>query len=350
MITYRFPTNVSIEETVAEATPNTDGLLFTEWMPFEGVSTQVVVWDEKDSLKTNGGTAYHNMDADPKIGNRRGSKRHQFAPIPHKETDVLNESDLLMPRALGSFGDVVDWTTEIGEVTADRMHQNKIRADGERAQLLKGHLHVDQDGVYVDETIAVQTYDVAVDWDELATAKPLYDWVQITKKFSLSTGATAIGAEAAMNSTTASWLLLNQNDNDLKGFQNQNFLKLPYAVEEVNKILAARKQPTIRLYDEGYLNKAGNEVLYLGDGEIIVKGKRLDGKRVGDYVMTPTLGKKKGGMFSIVEVNGQANPGVVTIEEVGNSKNPKIEITGGFYGGPRLKYPRSIIYVRAKVT
>src|SRR6185503_863924 len=103
------------------------------------------------------------------------------------------------------------------------------------------------------------------------------------------------------------------------------------------KILQAREYPIIRLYDEGFVDENDAELRYLADGEIIVKGRRLDGKNVGDYAMTPTLGKKKGGMFSIVEVNGQPNPGVVTVEQVGNSKNPKIEITGGFYGGPRLK-------------
>jgi hypothetical protein len=353
MITYRFPTNVSIEEVVEEATPNTDGLLGAEWLPFVPVETQRVEWDEKDRLK-GGGTAYHNMDADPKIGKRRGSKRHEFEPIPHKETDVINESDMLMPRAIGSFGDVIDLTKEIGEITADRMHQNKIRAEGERWQILKGHLVVHQDGVDVDETVPVQTYDVDVDWDELGTAKPLYDWVQITKKFGF-TGASAIGAEAAMNSTTAGWLLLNQNEDDLKSFQNQNFLKLPYAVAEINKIFQAREQPVIRLYDEGYVDDLNNEVRYLADGDVVIKGKRLDGKLVGDYAMTPTMhkiknGKMAGGMFSIIEVNGRPNPGAISIPEIGAGKNPKIEITGGFYGGPRLKYPRSIIYVRTKLT
>jgi hypothetical protein len=97
----------------------------------------------------------------------------------------------------------------------------------------------------------------------------------------------------------------------------------------------------------------------LGDGEVVVVGKRPPGETVGDLLLTPSLhdaamasqgGNAGFGFFSIVEVNGHANPGTVTIAELGSSKNPKVEITGGFYGGPRLLYPKSVINFTAKVT
>ena len=259
-----------------------------------------------------------------------------------------------MPAALGTEGGLLDLTGEIGTITKARADKNFLRAEIEIWQALKGRLIYNEDGVRVDELFPVQTYDVEVDWDEFATARPLTDWENITRKFRF-TGASAAGADAAMNSTTAGWLLKNKNEDDLKGFQNENFLKLPYAVEQVNKILAERKQPLIRVYDEGWVDEADNEKLFLEDGEVIVKGKRPASQLVGDYGLTPTThrvknGQSAPGFFSIIEVNGQPNPGAVTVQQIGSAKNPKIEVTGGFYGGPRLIYPRSIIKVRAKVT
>ena len=159
-----------------------------------------------------------------------------------------------------------------------------------------------------------------------------------------------MGAKAYMNHTTANLLLENQNDADLKGFQNTNFVNLPYSVEEMNKILMMRGIPEIMVYDEGYYDEDGNYQLFLTDAEVIVIGKRPGGQMVGDWCATPTLHKSKNGMpapgyFSIIEVNGNPSAGAMTISlaDLGAGKNPKIETTGGIYGGTRLIYPRSIV-------
>jgi hypothetical protein len=353
MITYRFPTNVSVDGVLQEyRIVQREELLGLSWMPFEDLYTQRVITDFLD--RDRGATAPHNMGADPKIGNRPGSNRVEFTPIPHKETDILTEADILMPATLGTLGGVLDLSTEIGRITKARADKNFIRAEMEIWQALKGHLVIHENGIRVDETFPVQSYDAVVDWDELDTARPLHDFNQIALK-SRFTGGSAVGAEAAMNTVTASWLLENRNEADLKGFQNQNFLNLTYSVEEVNKILAGRGLPTIRVYDLGYVDDNDGEVHFLADGEVVVKFKRSGPQTIGGYGLTPTAhrevnGQPAPGFFSIIEVNGQPNPGAVTVQTLGSGKNPKIEITGGFYGGPRLRFPRSIVNVRAKVT
>jgi hypothetical protein len=352
MITYRFPTNVSVDGVLQEYVVDRAKLLGLSLLPFQNLYTQRVVWDELD--RERGATRPHNMNADPVIGNRPGSKRHEYTPIPHKETDILNESDILMPAQLGTLGGVLDLSTEIGRITKARVDKNYLRAEIEIWQTLKGHLVVDDNGVKVDETFPIQTYDVAIDWDELATAKILHDWNLIARKFRF-TGASPVGAIGYMNSVTASWILENKNADDLKGFQNSNFVQLAYSVEDANKIFVGRGLPTIQVYDDGYIDETDAEIQFLEDGEIIIIGKRPAGQIVGDYGLTPTVhrqenGQPAPGFFSIIEVNGQPNPGAVTVQALGSSKNPKIEITGGMYGGPRLKYPRSVIKVRAKVT
>lgn len=352
MITYRFPTNVSVDGVLQEyVMVQHEALLGLDWMPFENLYTQRVITDFLD--RERGGTSPHNMGADPKIGSRPGSNRVEFTPIPHKETDLLTEADMLMPATLGTLGGVLDLTREIGRITKARADKNYVQAEIEVWQALKGHLVINENGVNIDETFPVQTYDVVVDWDELATARPLYDMDRIAEKARF-TGASAAGAEMAMNSTSASWLTGNTNNDDLGGHKNANFVNSTYSIEDVNKILASRGRPLIHVYDEGFIDRDNGEQLFLANGEVVVKFKRPADQKIGGYGLTPTMHRQENGqpgpgMFSIIEVNGQPNPGSVTVQALGSGKNPKIEVTGGFYGGPRLKFPRSIVKVNAKL-
>jgi len=352
MITYRFPTNVSVDGVLQEYVIQREKLKGINLLPFQNLYTQRVVWDELD--RERGATAPHNMNADPKVDDRPGSKRHEYTPIPHKETDLLTERDILMPATLGTLGGVLDLSTEIGRITKARADKSYIRAEMEIWQALRGHLQVNENGVVVDEVFPIQTYNALVDWDEFETATILVDLMNVALKFRF-TGASARGAVGYLTQTTANWVLRNINPDDLKGFQNQNFLSLPYSLDQVNTILTARGLPTLEVYDEGYVDEEDVEQRFVEDGEVVVIGKRMDGNRIGDYGLTPTAhrqenGQPAPGFFSIVEVNGQPNPGSVTVAQLGSGKNPKIEITGGMYGGPRLKYPRSVVKMDVKLT
>lgn len=345
MITYRFPTNVSVDGVLQEYVIQREKLKGINILPFQNLFTQRVVWDELD--REQGATAPHNMDADPKIGRRPGSKRREYTPIPHKETDVLRESDILMPAMVGTLGGVIDVTMEIGRIMKARADKNFLRAEIEIWQALKGSLVINENGVVVNETFPIQTYNALVPWSTRATATPLRDFNAVKQLYRF-TGSSADGATAYLNQATMNWLLENTNDADMHGFQNQNFLKLPYSMEEINKILTARHLPIFEVYNEGYVDDAGVETYYLADGEVVIVGKRTTGEKLGDYGLTPSThrvvnGQPAPGFFSITEVNGQPNPGAITVSQIGSSKNPKIEITGGMYGGPRIKFPRSIV-------
>jgi hypothetical protein len=161
-----------------------------------------------------------------------------------------------------------------------------------------------------------------------------------------------------MNQTTANWLVNNRNDHDLWGYRNRDSVNATYSIEDVNKILVAQGCPVVEVHDEGYYDADENFQMALADGEVVVVGKRPAGQTVGDVLLTPSLhhaamaaqGGDGRGFFSIIEVNGMPNPGVVTLAEIGSGKNPKVEVTGGFYGGPRLIYPKSVINFTAKVS
>lgn len=345
LLTY--PTNNELDLVVQEYTAQTDTFIGAEILPEEEQDTQKVRWDEMDADR--GMTAAHAMGSDPKTDKRPGSKTREFEPIPFKESDVLKENEILRGRELGTQNGVINLDREITRIAKARMDKTKIRVEHTRWQCLRGTLAINENGVIVNETFPVQSYDTLVPFSTVATATPLKDF-NAAKLLFRGTGASAKGAKAYLNETTLNWMLENQNANDLKGFQNQNFVHLPYSVDEINKVLTSRSLPTLVSYDEGYIDENGVYQTFIQDGEIIIVGARPKGQKVGGWAMTPTLHRNKNGMpapgyFSILEVNGQPNPGATNVDmtALGMGKNPKLEHTGGVYGGPLLRFPRSVI-------
>jgi len=353
-IVYRYPTNVALDEATQEYFIQRELFIGDQIMPFREHWTQRVQWDELDGER--GMTSPHNMRSDPRVSGRPGSKTREYEPIPFKETDVIREDELLRARQMATLGGVVDLHQLVGERIKAREDKNFIRAESLRWQALRGEIDIDENGVRVHETFPVQVYNVVNDWDDFATATPLADDMAVSRMFR-GTGASARGAKAYLNATTLEWRLRNGNDDDLRGFRSQNFLSIAFSLDEMNKINVARGLPEYVLYDEGFINDDEDFETFIEDGEVIVTGKRPAGQVVGDISMTPTLHRVKNGvqapgMFTIIEVNGQSNRSMteVSLADLGAGKNPKIEVTGGFYGGPRMLYPRSVIRMRVKLT
>jgi hypothetical protein len=349
MLTLTFPTNHTLDTVVQEYVADTDNFVGAQILPEDTSEFQKVRWDERD--RDRGMTAAHVMGTDPKTDTRQGSKTHEYEPIPFKETDVLREDEILRQRELGTLNQTLDLGAEIARITKNRLDKTRIRMEQLRWDTLRGAIAINENGVVVNETFAgVQKPTPLVDWDDLDNATPLKD-LNAWKLLFRGTGATAQGAKLYINQTTANWLLENNNPDDLKGFQNSNFVHLPYSIDEVNKILTARGLPTIHVVEDGYVDEGDNFVNFVDDAEAFLVGKRPAGQKIGDWLSTPSLhrtvnGKQAPGYFSIVEVNGQPSDtvGAVSMSQLGQSKNPKVEITGGIYGGTRLFYPRSIIY------
>ena len=346
-IVLTFPSNVELDMLTQEYVINREQLLGQSIMPFQEHQTQRVRWDELDSVR--GMTAVHNMDSDPRIGRRPGSRTREYEPIPFKETDVIKESELLRARELGTLGGVINIDALVVRTLRSRVDQTFLRAEYLRWQALCGALSINENGVRVNETFPIQTYTAVTQWSDHQNATPLRDFNAVSLLFR-GTGASAAGATAYLNRKTLNDLLENTNESDIRGFRNQNYLDLTFSLDEVNRIMAARGLPNLVAYDEGYIDDDGNFRTFIPDNVVIVVGRRPNGERIGEFAMTPTLHRQVNGLpapgfFTFIEVNGQVNQGVANIDlaQLGAGKNPKIEITGGVYGGPILFYPRSIV-------
>lgn len=347
---FTFPTAVEADVMTQEYFVEREKFIGEEYLPFEEKMTSKVRWDELDNAR--GMTAVHKMGTDPKIDDREGSRVREYEPIPFKETDVIAEDELLRSRELGTLTGVVNLDNLIARIIRDREDKNFIRAESLRWDAFRGRIDILENGVRVREDFPVQVYDPLVEWDDPANATPLRDMAAASQLL-IGTGATAEGAEAVLRTSTFNLLLENTNDADIRLLQ-ANAGSVVYDLETVNKLMERRKMPKFRLYDEGWNDEAGDSEFFVQHGDIHIIGKRPKIQKVGAVAMTPTMHRVKNGnfapgMFTIIEVNGQASMGSMPfdITEAGKHKNPRLEITGGWYGGPFLRYPRSAIRVRA---
>jgi Phage major capsid protein E len=352
-LVFKFPRNVVLDQVVQEVVRDRSRLIGQTILPFVEKDTQMVEWDEKDHEQ--GMTSVHTMGTDPKISGRPGSKTHLYEPIPHKEEEVIKENEMLKARALGTLGGVINLNDYVMERFNAGIDKDWVRAEWEIWQALRGRLQIDENGVLIDETFPIQTFDAVTDgvggvyYDNLDDATPLADWNKCKLKFR-NTGATAQGAKEYMNQTTLNRILENKNTDDIRGF-NEGFRAITFDLAALNKMQTARGLPEIIPYEEGTEDDLGNFSTFIPDGESIIVGKRMAGQTVGDYVLTPTFHRQRNGnaapgFFAFVTVNGKGSPSgsaAISIEELGASGNPKVGVVHGMYGGPRLLYPRTII-------
>lgn len=350
MITYKFPTNVELDMMTREYVINREKFKGQMIIPFKETMAQKVQWDELDNER--GMTTPHQMDADPKVTERPGSQLREYTPAYFKESELIKESELLNARAFATLGGVVNIDQLVAERLRSRIDKDFIRAEWLRWQMLLGSISINENGVKVNETFAVQTHNPAVAWNNTANAKVLTEIEAAALKF-YGTGATAAGAMLYVNRPTLNNILANTNQADIAAFRNANYLNLTYSLEELNKVFEARGLPMLMLYDEGYIDANGDFQTFIPEGKAILVGKREGSMPMGSFMLTPSLhktsnGMPAGGFFSLVTVNGETNnTGMVNLSALGAAANPKISVTTGFYGGPTLFYPKSIIVINA---
>ena len=347
MLTFKFPTQVELNMMTQAYVIDRARMKGQTIIPFKDTLTSKVQWDELDNER--GMTAPHQQDNDPKIVERPGSKLREYTPIFFKESELIKESEILNARAFGTLGGVINLDDLVAQRLKARIDKDFIRAEWLIWEMLQGNISIDENGVKVDEDFAVTPYDPTTDWDDHDASTPLADLRAIALAFR-GTGATGGGATMYVNQTDMNHILANKNDDDFWGFVNSNFRKTTYSVDELNALLRANGLPVFEVYDEGYIDAAGVFQTFIKDGKPIVVGRRA--QTLGNFMLTPSLheqsnGMPAGGFFSIITVNGDKSNGTVNLADLGANPNPKIMITTGFYGGPTLYYPKSIMNVTA---
>jgi len=346
-LVFVFPRNRALDEVLQEVVRDRTKLIGQSILPFVEEQTQMVEWDEEDHEQ--GKTSAHVMGTEPRIAGRPGSKTHRYEPIPHKEQELIKEDEMLKARQLGTLAGVVNLNDLVMKRFNAGVNKDWITVEAEIWQALLGHLVVNENGVRVDETFPVQEFTPTTPYDDLENATPLADW-NACKLLFRNTGASMQGAKEYMNSKTLNRIIENRNTDDLRGF-NDGLRAVTFDVDGLNKINKARGYPEIVEYDEGWEDEDAQFNLFIPDGKSVIVGKRTLGQNAGDYVLTPSLHRQKNGLpapgfFAFVTINGQGNSSgstSVSLDQLGAASNPKVGVIHGVYGGPRIKFPRSII-------
>jgi hypothetical protein len=351
-LVFKFPTNVEMDAITQEYRPDPSRFIGETILPAKPKKVQRVEWFERHNVK--GKTSVHTMDTDAKISGRRGETLKSYEPIPHKEAELVKESEILKARDLATLGGVISMDELVMDSFRTAMIKDDVAMEVERWAALQGELDINENGVVIHETFPIQEYTPQTEWDDLANATVLKDLNAIKLMFR-ATGATAQGAKLYLNATSFNVILENKNPDDLRGFNVDNFRSAAFDIDQFNKLLTARALPNFQIYDEGWIDDDGNFQTFIPDGIGILVGKRQAGETVGDYAMTPTLhrsvnGQAAPGRFAFVTVNGQQSQlgqTGVSLAQLGGSSNPRFEVVHGVYGGPRLLYARSVVKINA---
>lgn len=351
MLTFTFPTNVQLNLLTQEFQINTAAFIgIGRIAPVLPVETYFVEWDQLDNEV--GMTGAHALGTEPKIVARPGSVLRRYEPGHFKESEMIDEGEILRARTLGTFGNVLNLDDTVARRMAARQNKTFIREEWCVWKALAGRLQIDEPGVKIDETFPVQTFATVVPWSDHDHATILADIMACATKFP-GTGAKAMGSVLYLNQKDMNDALQNKNDKDIWGLRGPNFVSLTFSVEQLNQILSARNLPTLEVYDEGAHVRVGDGVEYvrfISDGKPVIVGKRPPQQVVANFISTISLHRTNNGMpapgpFTFLEVNGGPNNGGVTvsIDSLGQAANPNLKITGGVYGGPVIWYPRSVI-------
>jgi hypothetical protein len=198
---------------------------------------------------------------------------------------------------------------------------------------------LDVKGAIVDrDAYTPITYVPSILWSSAATATPLADLRAIQL---LSRGvSTSFGAAAqlVLNQRTFNYLDANTNAADLGGRRGVGLTTIE-GVAEVNRVLALNNMPTIRIWDEGYLDDAGTFQNWVPDGYVLVVGQRRGDRRLGEFLLTRNA--------SNVDNSSQPYLKIIDKGAAADEAPPRqINIHRGFNGGPSMYYPGSVVVAK----
>jgi hypothetical protein len=333
MSSFTFPTSAALQLVAQDKLPRLmENRLGFRIIPAVNEDAATLAWDQEDNW--TGLQALRGMGGSPRRIKKIGSKRYGVLPGVYGEYELLDEVELTMRRALGTFGTPVN-LSDLVMKAQDRLLQRRLDRIEYITWLLltTGTYSVSsEDGLVVHaDTYSLQTFSASVPWATVATATPLADFRSVQLKsrgHSVSFGADAM---AVMNRKTANNLLANTNPSDLAG-KRMAGLAQPLSIDDANRLLAGEGLPQIEIYDEGYLDDSGTFQPYIPDAKVVV-GRRPGGQPIADYAMTRNVN------------NPDLAPGAyMKIIDRGETQVPRsVEVHDGHNGGIRFYFPSAVV-------
>lgn len=293
-------------------------------------------WEQKDRF--TGVQAVRGLNGSPFHVAPIGENRFKMKPGVYGEFMLIQEDELTERRKPGEFGTPIDLTELVLE-KQDHLLQRRL----DRIELIIWTLLTTntfsvsnrQGAILHTDTFNFRTFTAAVSWLNQSQSTPLNDFRAITlfhRGYSVSFGRDAI---AYMNRTTYFAYINNTNPNDLYGRRTPGLGTINNE-KEIDKLHQGDDLPTIKIYDNSFLDASFNPILFIPDGKIVVIGNRPGNAKVGGYIMTRNT------------ANASFTPGAYTrvtdSTETGMNPIPRmIKVEDGHNGGPAVEYPSMVI-------
>lgn len=282
-----------------------------------------------------GMTNQHRPGTDPRFINFQPVSQKTIGTAFWKEGHRIGERDILMLRKLGTFGECA------GRSLVTKGLENldlrlKTRMEWLRWQALMGTLTLPAIGGAPARTIDYEVpnaHKVPADvaWTDTANADPIADLQAAVIRYR---GKGAGKPDVIINAATAAVWAQNAKVRDLV---KQSSSVVQIGTDNIGELMVALVGGIrrIRVYDEVYLDEAGNPQTFVPDyvAVLIGAGQGVVGP-LGEFASTPSL--HNGG------IDGPM-PGSFVIQDDNLSRaNPYLDLFAGIYGLPVIYFPKRI--------
>lgn len=333
MADFLYPTSAELREIAADYLPNLlSARPVFEIFPIREVDQALIMWEQEDNY--TGLQQVRGLDGQPPKVSKLGVSRYQMTPGVYGEFSLIDETELTIRRAYGTFGAPIS--------IDDLVLREQRRLLGRRLDriesivwtlLTTGTFSVPgpAGAILHTDSYTMQTYAATVPWATSATATPLADFRAIQLRARGHSVDFGPSATAWMNQVTANRLFTNTNNADIYGRRTAG-LGTYNSEAQINQLLAGDGLPQIRIYDRGYLDDTKTFQPFLPDGVVDVVGRRTDGAPVGEYQMTRNANNP-----------GLAPGAYMRVVDDADEIPRQIAVHDGHNGGPTLLYPSAIV-------
>lgn len=338
MAEFTYPKNSELSEIAQDlvAVLTRDDPIF-DILPIRSVDASLVEWEQGDNYV--GLQQIRGLEGEPLRVKRVGLKRFAQQPGVFGEFLRIGETELTTRRAAGTYNQPIsldDLVMRLQEQLLTR-EINLIKKIGWNLVALGQFSVIGPGGVVMlTGEYEPQTYDALVDWGTPGSATPLQDFRNIALLGRGTSSKFGAGATAYMNQETFNKLISNTNAADLYGRRTSGLANV-LSLNDTNALLMGEGLPKIEIYDDGYLDDAGDFQLYIPADSVVVVGQRPGGAMPGEYQMVRNASNR----------NMEPGPydAIVDSLDTGTPIPRTIDVHRGHNGAPALQYPSQIVIV-----
>lgn len=317
-----------------------EGRLGLELFPLVKVNANVITYEQAGVFR--GLMAARHATGPAGRAKMPGANAWTAPPGYYATTVVIDEPDILNRRELGSWTDWDDdgkQTALASDLIAQQMY-DRMEKSAFDLLFTGSYVVVDQGGTEaMRDAYSVQQFTPGTAFNNRAASTPL-DFIRSTVA-TLEAGGVSVdfrGGTLLMNRTTANEVVGNANAADIGGKRLANGATAN-ALDDVNNLLLANDLPQIQIYNEGFWQEpdgSGAFARFCPTGKISLVGKRVDGEPVGESNVTRAA-----------QNDGQAPDWFLFVNDYRKAVPARIEVTGGFNGGPKAYHPEALAIINA---